>query len=189
MKALRYLATMLAVLLAGVALQACSPRYNWREASDNGAHFVVLLPAKPASATRSVDLDGIRVDLTMTAADVDGLVFAVATAELPDAAQGEAALDAMRRALLANIDGQPTAPTTPPAPGAAPPAPPARGDASVFSHYLDLDASGRVRGEPTRLVARLGQRGKRIYQVMVLGPSARVADEQLETFFGSFKPS
>jgi hypothetical protein len=29
-------------------------------ASDNGAHFVVLLPAKPASVTRPVDLDGPR---------------------------------------------------------------------------------------------------------------------------------
>jgi hypothetical protein len=36
----------------------------------------VMFPAKPASFTRTIDLDGAQVSMTMTAADVDGATFA-----------------------------------------------------------------------------------------------------------------
>jgi len=162
--------------LACLVLAACSPRYNWREASDNGAHFVVLLPAKPASVTRSVDLDGPRVDMSMTAAEVDGLTFAVGTAELPDAAAATRALEAMRTALLNNIGGQ--AQGTPTWPG--------KTDGLV--RIQDIDAHGVARGRPLRLVARLAARDRRVYQILIVGDEKAITDENIETFFSSFKP-
>lgn len=166
-------------LLAALLLAACSPRYNWREASDNGAHFVVLLPAKPANVTRSVDLDGPRVDMSMTAAEVDGTTFAVATAELPDAAAAAAAaaLTAMRTALINNIGGQ------------AQGAPVWPGKTAVFSRSQDLDARGQARGRPLRLVARLAARERRVYQILIVGDEKNITDENIETFFSSFKPT
>ncbi|MFJ3056950.1 hypothetical protein [Herbaspirillum sp. NPDC087042] len=168
---------VISLSLAALVLAACSPRYNWREASDNGAHFVVLLPAKPASVTRSVDLDGPRVDMSMTAAEVDGLTFAVGTAELPDAAAANRALEAMRTALLNNIGGQAQgAPTWP-------------GKTDGFARSLDIDAHGVARGRPLRLVARLAAKGTRVYQILIVGDEKTITDENIETFFSSFKPT
>ncbi|BEV13289.1 SH3 domain-containing protein [Herbaspirillum sp. DW155] len=170
----------LPLLLACLCLAACSPRYNWREASDAGngaAHFVVLLPAKPASVTRPVDLDGPRADMSMTAAEVDGLTFAVGTAELPDAAAANRALEAMRTALLNNIAGQPQG--TPVWPGKT----------DGFARTLDLDARGVARGRPLRLVARLAVRERRVYQILIVGDEKAFTEENIETFFSSFKPS
>lgn len=167
-----------AVLAAAVLLLgACSPAYNWREASDNGAHFIVLLPGKPASATRSVDLDGPKVEMSMTAAEAGDATFAAATAELPDEAAAGKALDAMATALLNNIGARPAA-------GAALP-----GKTDGYSRTLDLDAHGSARGKPVRLVARLAARGKRVYQLLILGGEKDVTDENVETFFTSFKPT
>ncbi|UIN21603.1 hypothetical protein [Herbaspirillum frisingense] len=168
---------LVSLSLACICLAACSPRYNWREASDNGAHFVVLLPAKPASVTRPVDLDGPKVEMSMTAAEVDGLTFAAGTAELPDAASASRALDAMRTALLNNIGGQVQS-------GAAWP-----GKTEGFARTVDLDARGVSRGRPLRLVARLVARERRVYQILIVGDEKAFTEENIETFFSSFKPS
>ncbi|TWC65146.1 hypothetical protein FB597_10789 [Herbaspirillum sp. SJZ099] len=167
---------LLPVLAAAIVLVACSPKYNWRESSDNGAHFVVLLPGKPASATRTIDLDGPKVEMSMIAADIDGTTFAVGTAELADNAAADRALDAMGAALLNNIGGKAT--DRPPLPG----------QTAGFSRTLELDAQGTARGRPLRLVARLASKDRRIYQVLILGEPKAVTEENIETFFASFKP-
>ena len=156
-------------------LTACSPKYNWREAHGEKIQFTVLLPAKPASFTRQIDLDGLPVSMTMTAAEIDGVTFAVGAAELADAAQTPKALEAMRTALLNNIGGTPTAATIPGKPGV---------DRSV-----DVVAAGVARGQPMRLMARLLARDKRIYQVLIVGPEKSIETEHAETFFTSFAPS
>ena len=55
--------------LAATAVAGCSPTYNRRDYTSGDGSFKVMFPAKPATHTRSVDLGGIRVDMTMTAAD------------------------------------------------------------------------------------------------------------------------
>jgi hypothetical protein len=94
---------VLSLLLATALLGACSPKYNWRDYASPDAPYRVMFPAKPASVTRSIDLDGKQVSMTMTAADIDGATFAVGAAEAPDEAQAQAALPAMMQALLRNI--------------------------------------------------------------------------------------
>ena len=96
------------LVLAGLALlslTACSPKYNWRDYNSPDAAYGVMFPAKPAQHTRTVNLNGTRLPMTMTAAEVDGVVYAVGTARAPDIANAEAALEAMQTALVANIDG------------------------------------------------------------------------------------
>ncbi|MCW5300914.1 hypothetical protein DXT88_22330 [Herbaspirillum lusitanum] len=161
--------------LFATLLTACSPKYNWREAHGEKIQFTVLLPAKPASFTRQIDLDGLPVSMTMTAAEIDGVTFAVGAAELADAAQTGKALEAMRTALINNIGGTPTPATIP--------------GKTAGDRTLDVVVAGMAHGQPMRLMARLLARDKRIYQVLIVGPEKSIDAEHAETFFTSFAPS
>lgn len=151
-------------------MTGCSPTYNWREVSSQDGAYTVLFPAKPSTYTRPVELNGLRVDMTMTAADVEGTTFAVGSGVAPDAAAAQAALPAMRQALLRNIGAK-----------ADPAVPDAKG-------RLAVDATGAGNGQPLRLMGRFEARGTRFYQVIVLGKGNAVAPEQAEQFLTSFKP-
>lgn len=162
---------MASTVLAALLLGGCNPTYNWRDfASPDGA-YKALFPSKPATFTRPIDLDGLRVEMTMTAAEVEGTTFAIGSASAPSAAQAQTALPAMRRALLRNI-GVADAP----APVAAAP------------ESLQVDATGSSNGRPLRLQGRFLARGARVYQVIVLGAPDATPPEQVEQFLTSFKP-
>jgi hypothetical protein len=161
-----------ALLLASALLCACSPKYNWRDYASPDAPYRVMFPAKPASFTRTIDLGGMQVSMTMTAADVDGATFAVGAAEAPDEAQARAALPAMMQALLRNIGA---------------------GDTQTKVHTEasgktvgEVDATGKAHGAPVRLAGRFEARGKRFYQVIVLGKPDAMPPEQVEQFLTSF---
>ena len=152
------------------ALAACSPTYNWRDYTSPDARYRVTFPAKPSSATRTIDLDGLQVSMTMTAAEVEGATFAVGAAEAPDAGRAQAALASMKLALLRNIGAPlPHAQTAPTAAGAT-----------------QVDATGTGQGGPMRLVGRFEARGTRFYQVIVIGRDKTVPPEQIEQFLTSF---
>jgi hypothetical protein len=102
--------------------------------------------------------------MTMTAAKADNTTFAVGTAVAPDAARAQAALPAMRLALLRNIG----------APDAA-----ATGD-------LNVDVTGAGQGVPMHLSGRFAAKGNRVYQFIVLGPAGETPPEQIEQFLTSF---
>jgi hypothetical protein len=154
-------------LLAANLLAGCNPTYNWREHTSQEGRYKILFPAKPATFTRAVDLDGLRVQMTMTAAEVDGATFAVGTAMAPDAARASAALPAMRLALLRNIGaGMDAAPKA--------------------QEGLRVEATGAANGKPMHLHGRFEARGERFYQVIVLGPADAAPPEQVEQFLSSF---
>jgi hypothetical protein len=94
---------LLGAFAAAGALSACNPAFNWREYHDADAGYSVLFPGKPSRMTRTIELNGAKLDMTMTAADVDGVSFAVGNAEVADAAKADAALRAMKTALVTNI--------------------------------------------------------------------------------------
>ena len=93
---------LLAAALSALLL-ACSPQYNWRDYSSDVAPFRVMFPDKPSTHKRTIDLDGLKVEMTMTAAEVNGATFAVGSAQAPDTASAEKALSAMKTALVRNI--------------------------------------------------------------------------------------
>ena len=161
---------LLVASLGAIVLAGCSPTYNWRDYTSSDGTFRVLFPAKPSTHTRSIDLGGIRVDMTMTAAEVEGNTFAVGTAVAPDAAMAQATLPAMRQALLRNIGA--TQDVAEPAPGKP----------------LEVDATGKGNGGPVRLVGRFVAKGARVYQVIVVGKPDRMKPEQTEQFLASFAP-
>jgi hypothetical protein len=160
-----------------LALFACTPKFDWREVRGTNAPYTVILPAKPATLSRQVNLDGEQVSMTMTAADVDDVTFAVGTAELPDPAKAQRALAAMKTALVNNIGG-----TVKQEKLSGPPAAPTS---------IELEAVGtpgaKTGGQRRLLFARLIAKDKRVYQVIVIGKEKAISREAVDTFFTSFK--
>ncbi|MES2126109.1 MAG: hypothetical protein V4463_02465 [Pseudomonadota bacterium] len=171
---------LLAALLAAAALAACSPNYNWRDYSSPDAPFRVMFPDKPASHTREVDLEGLKVKMTMTAAQVDGTMFAVGSGEAPDAEQAQKAVAAMKTALVRNIGATITSEAAARTSSVA-------GMASKQSSALNIEASGSQNGAAMRLIGHFESRDKRFYQVIVMGKEKNIVPEQVEMFMTSFK--
>ena len=165
-------ARLLAVPLLALVLSACDPHYNWRDYRSKDAPYSVLLPGKPATHTRDVRLGELPVRMTMTAAEVDDVVFAVGSAELTDTAQAPAALLAMQTALARNIGATITSQAT---------------VADGAQTTVSIEAKGMRNGEPTLLIGRFIARERRVYQVVVMGAERHIVREQVATFLDSFK--
>lgn len=169
------LLALIRLIAVTLLLSACSPQYNWRETQGTTLPFSILMPARPAAFTRQINLNGNLVDMTMTAAEVNQVTFAVGVAELGDASQTGKALASMRTALLNNIAGSPQ--NTPlPSGKHHPPG------------TIDVVADGTAGGHPVYLIARLQSSNKRIYQILILGPKAAITTENAAMFFDSFVP-
>jgi hypothetical protein len=179
MRKLSISATSLSVL-AAMSLSACSPTYNWRDYNSPDAPYSVTFPAKPATYTRKIDLDGLQVNMTMTAAEVEDTMFAVGSAEAPDPAHAQAALQAMKTALVRNINARVNSEKSAAASAT-------NGSGTSASASIDVDATGARNGKPVRLVAHFVARDKRFYQVVVMGKASAVGPEQTEQFLTSFK--
>jgi hypothetical protein len=156
---------------AALLLPGCSPTYNWRDYNSPDAPYHILFPAKPATHTRSVDLDGMQVDMTMTAAEVEGVMFAVGTGEAPDPDRARAAVAAMKTALVRNIGAKVER---------------ERAAAAGANAAVDIDAAGSANGQPMKLRGHFEARGKRFYQVIVMGKANAVAPEHADQFISSF---
>ncbi len=128
-----------------------------------------MFPDKPDTHARDIDLNGLKVKMTMTAVQIDGAMFAVGTGEAPDATQAQAALLAMKTALVNNIGATVTKET--------------------MTGHIDIEATGMQNGKPMLLIGRFVARDKRFYQVIVMGPKADMSPEQTEMFLTSFKPN
>ncbi|MGZ3184177.1 MAG: hypothetical protein ACXU8N_17210 [Telluria sp.] len=160
--------SILALFVAAM-LAACSPHYNWRDYVSPDAPYRAMFPDKPASFTRSVNLDGMDVKMTMTATEIDNTMFAIGSAEAPDAPHAQTALEAMKTALVRNIGGKITAEKRDP------------------GRSIDVEASGTRNGRPVRLVGRFVANGARVYQVVVMGPPDGAGREEIDQFLSSFK--
>jgi hypothetical protein len=164
------LPSVLTVFAAACVFSACSPKFDWRDYRSADAPYSALFPGKPSTHTRTIDLDGLQVSMTMTASDIDGNTFAVGSATLPDAAKAPAALVAMKTALIKNIGAADQAATAP------------ASDAA-----LDIEVGGTQNGKPVLLVGRFLAQDKRIYQVIVLAKEKQVSRENIDMFMSSFK--
>jgi hypothetical protein len=96
-------------LLSGVLmLAACSPTLDWREVRPGGSELVALLPCKPERTTRALELAGAQVQFELLACSAAGATWAVASADVGEAARVAAALESLRVARIANLDGRET---------------------------------------------------------------------------------
>jgi hypothetical protein len=167
---------LLAFPLLAALLPGCSPHFNWREFTSKDASWQATFPDKPATATRTIDLDGMQTSMTMTGAEVDDILFAVGQAEAGDATAASRGLAAMQTALVRNIGGTVTTSAS------------ASSSANAATRISrDVDVRGSRNGKPVRMVAHFEARGRSLYQVVVVGPAAALKPEQTEQFIGSFK--
>lgn len=156
-------------------LAACSPALDWRQIRPEGLGIEVSFPCRPASLARTVPLGGQPVNMILHACSTDGLTFGLASAELSDVRQVDAALaeliDAAARNILATMDAEGNANV----PGMTP---------SARARRVRLAGrmpDGRAVFEHVAVFAR----GARVYQATLLGngPPAEV----VETFFAGLK--
>ncbi len=170
-------AAALAALLLSVS--ACSPTFNWRELRVDGTPLLALMPCKPESATRPVPLGGAAAGPTalhMHSCEAGGLRFAVAWADVGQAAQVAPALAAWRSASLQAIRV----------------APAAAGDWAVKLPGADpvqgVAAQGTdAQGQPVQSRALYFARGTQVFQAAVYGP--RLPDEALDAFVAGLQLS
>jgi hypothetical protein len=155
-------------------LTGCDPALNWREVRSNDAGYIALFPAKPTSFERAVELDGLQVMMNMTAAEADGISFAVASAVIEGEAQRAKALTAMQTAMMRNIQGEVIDQKTANVKGGA--------------TAIEIHATGKAgrTGTPVALFARFLMHESRVYQVIALGPKEKLSAETADTFLSSF---
>ncbi len=171
---------MLVSCAAVLVLTACSPKFDWRDYRSPDAPYTALFPSKPATFSRAIDLDGVKVNMTMAASDIDGITFAVASALMANPAQAQAALLAMKTAMLRNING--VVKSEKAASVASSPGNSAHQNASI-----EVEASGTQNGKPTLLVGRFVARDNRIYQIIILGDEKHLSRDNIDTFMDSVK--
>ena len=160
-------------LLALCALVACSPQFNWRVVPNTDIGYMATFPDKPAQATRTMDLIGLQVPLTLHAAQIEGLYFAVGTVPLQGelAGQGTALRDALAQAV-ANI---------------------AAGKAEVKPiQWLgktvhEMSMTGKLpSGEAAFAQARFFEHQGTLYEVMMMGPGEAANPDFSTSWFGGF---
>ncbi|HTD04036.1 hypothetical protein [Undibacterium sp.] len=165
---------------AVLALAACSPKLDWREVRGSDAPYTALLPAKPASYSRQIDLHGIKMTMNMMAADVDGTTFAIGSAKLPDNAQALAALEGMKDGMLKNINGRVTSEKSAGASAATT-------NGSKQTRSYDVEARGSLQnGQAVVLAARFVASDQWVYQAVIMGNEKLVTRDAIDTFMTSF---
>ncbi len=168
------------VIFCFLLLSACSPKFDWREVRMNDAPIALLMPGKPASHARDVDLNGIKVKMQMTAVDVNQISFAVAYAKLDQTdpslsleqknQRQQQALEAMKQGMLKNIQGTLLEKNTPELP------------------KNTIAALGKTQhGQAVKLVGRFVIQGPWIIQAVMLGEEKSFDPEVVDMFFGSLK--
>ena len=169
-----------AALSALLVLGACSPTLNWRELRLDGVPLLALMPCKPDSATRSVPLAGTPTELHMHSCEAGGMRFAVAWADVGNAAQVAPALVAWRSASLQSIRVAPTPADDPSTRWAVTVA----GAPSV----LGVRAQGQdPQGQPVQTRAAYFAQGSRVFQAAVYGVT--LPDEAVEPFYAGLRLS
>jgi hypothetical protein len=162
-------------LTAMVLLTACSPALNWREVRPEGTRLALLLPCKPDKAEKTVPLGGPATPLSMLGCDAGDATFAVAVAQLGDAAQAAPVLAQWQNLTLAHMKAGP-------------------------AQLSPLKLSGGAGAPPAVLVKAQGRRadgttvsgqaayfaqGSQVFQVVLY--SAHISPEVAETFFSSLQ--
>lgn len=195
--------SIVGVFAALLVLSACSPEYNWREVRLDAASIRFMLPGKPASLDRTINIEGQPVVMTMNGAKVGDSTFTVAYASIKPPADPQKTLLAMREQMVRNIQGQAQpqgqaqvqaqagAPDKSFAPTVVKPVQVAVVDengaakGSVLGHIVD--AQGAVNGHPVSMKALFVAHQQIVVQVVSLGSDLN--QEQANQFVQSLRLS
>jgi hypothetical protein len=182
--------TVLAALAALPALAGCllfggcTPTFDWREVRGAEAPYVILMPAKPNSSTRDIDLGAGPITMTMTVARAEDISFSITSGKLAQPSAADAALLAMKASLVRNTKAairNETASTT-----------------ADGNKLLTLEGTFNIGPSPSAakpgsaasalLSARFTSRNGYVYQIVAYGPEKALSGQVLDTFLTSFRP-
>ena len=167
--------TVLIAPAAALSMAACSPALDWREVRPAGTAVVATLPCKPNVSTRTVELAGQVVRLSLLACKAEDLTWALAAADVAEPARVGPALLALRESTRANLQGQVVEAVPAAVRGATPHAAQAR--VFVRGHRQDGTAAS------ARFI--VFSHGTQVFQATVLG--ARRSESAAATFFDSLR--
>jgi hypothetical protein len=160
--------------LAGLAmLAACNPTFNWRDVRPDGTRLALLMPCKPDKAQRTVAMVGQPTELNLLSCDAGGVTFAVALADVKDAAKTMDALAQWQSATLANIKAQPAPSMAFKLPGAT-------------SGAVIVKAAGqRANGQVVASQAAYFAQGTQVFQAVMYAD--KITPDLADTFFSGLK--
>ncbi len=171
------------MLLAALLLAACNPALNWRETRIKGSGLLTMLPCKPDEGARVVPLGGRDVSLHMVGCDAAGATFAVAYANLDNAAAPDAVLAQWRAATLANMG----AVASREVPLGAPPgtAPSATGSTGSTGLILVTAQGRRKDGSAVAMQGAWFAKDAQVFHAVVY--AERISPEVTEAFFSGLR--
>jgi len=173
--------TRIALPVLAVLLAACSPALNWRSVPLDAAGLTTLLPCKPDSAVRSVELGTAQaVELSMVGCNADGATFAVSHLRIDDPAQAGATLALWQAAVRARMQAPEGSLQAPPATKAFVPAGALQLPQSVHASLLGRTGDGSAVTAQAVWFARLEGPHARLYHAVVYSPAPR--PEVAQTF-------
>ena len=159
--------------LALACLTACNPTFNWRDVRFESARLALLMPCKPDKGQRTVPMAGLPTELNMLSCDAGGVTFAVAMADVKDAAKTAAVLAQWQSATLINIKA-------PPAVGVAIKLPGLSSDGAI------VKAIGqRTNGQAVSSQAAYFAQGSQVFQAVLYGDT--ITPDVADTFFSGLK--
>ena len=103
MAALQLNIRLIAAASLVLMLTACNPAFNWRDVRPEGTNLALLMPCKPETAIKKVPMGGQTTSLQLLGCDAGDLTFALASADVADAAQVPAVLAAWQQLTLVNM--------------------------------------------------------------------------------------
>lgn len=168
-------APLVAGAAAAVMLAGCSPALDWREVRPTDTGASLLLPCKPASHARELELAGQKVRMVLHACRAAETTWAVAWADLGDPTRTGSALEQLKAAAAANVGAGRLRPLAGRTPGETPN--PQAGRYAVSGTLPD--------GQPVQGRLVVAARGAAVMQATALGP--RPDEAALDTFFDSLR--
>jgi len=159
----------------GFLLLACAPALDWREVRPVGGGIVLLMPCKPDSHARQVQLGPDTVRLELHACTAGGTTWALAFADVGDPARVAAALVELQASAARNLAAAELRQLPLKAEGATP------NPASERVQLQGQMPDGRAVTEQVAVFAK----GTRVYQAVALG--AVLDAEAVDSFFGSLR--
>jgi hypothetical protein len=175
---------MVAALASCLLLAACSPPFDWREVRGAQAPYVILMPAKPTSSTRDIDLGGGPISMTMSVARAEDISFSITSGKLAQPSAADATLLAMKSSLLKNTSAAVRNETA----STAPDGTKLLALEGTFSIAAPGSAARPGNAPSALLAARFAARNGYVYQVVAYGPEKALSGQVLDTFFTSFRP-
>ncbi len=159
-----------------MALAACSPALDWRQAGPQGVDILLQYPCKPQSVTQPVVLAGKRLDMSMTGCEAAHMTFALAHADLGEAALVAPALAELRRDAVSNIRGRVLHQQ----------AAQVRNASSAQPDAVELDLAGQAPGGGAlREHVVLFAQGTQVFQATVLAGDSDYRKDAAHTFASS----